>query len=144
MNGLSSGRLSTDFSKAPVLSQSSSTSLSSSGKFTCGLAFSNAIPHSSHTQKLPSSTTAGTGAPDSRGTTRLARNLAAPDLFAGAPKTPLRCNGRTRPILLTPGPRPFALGRRLGEDLRAASRAGLLTAPGSLPRDCATVLVPFV
>ena len=42
------------------------------------------------------------------------------------------CNGRTRPALVTSRPRergPPALGRRLGEDLRAASRAGLPPSP---------------
>ncbi len=49
------------------------------------------------------------------------------------PKTPSRCNGRTRPVLLTPGRAhwraSFALGRRLGEDLRVGSRAGLPPPP---------------
>src|SRR5215212_1736251 len=40
---------------------------------------------------------------DPRGTTPLVRCHAAPDLSMGA-ITPSRCNGRTRPILITPGP----------------------------------------
>jgi hypothetical protein len=82
----------------------------------------------------------------SRGTTPLAGDLAAPDLFAGA-ITPLRCNGRTRPILLNAWAllyTPFAFGRRLEEDLQAVPRTGLHTTPGSLCRGRAAVLGPVV
>ena len=57
----------------------------------------------------------------------------------------VRCNGRTRPLLLTPGRffvRPSLSDRRLGEDLRVALRAGLHTVPGSLCRSISALLVP--